>query len=276
MRVSNVAPNNNLFRKNALKNIRVEDDIQRGLKIVQFQSWVWLIALLPLFLGLIVWIILGTVELRIQAKGMIVSAEQLLHSDDFLKNKLNEHTKKVYALKKLLESKNILFNHHFITLSELHSAKEEYLAAEELLSAEIKSSQASTDKNKFTTHLYMIAFVNSLDGKKVFPGMNVYVLPNTISSYQYGYIKGRVFSVSQYPETKDYIYTYLGNSNLVDEFFTQGAPYMIKIKLEESAMTFSGLTWTTKNGAPLKIDPGVLSSANIIIKECSPWRLLLR
>jgi hypothetical protein len=63
--------------------------------------------------------------------------------------------------------------------------------------------------------------------------------------------------------------------NLVDEYFLNGPPFMVKIQLEENLHTRSGLTWTSQRGPPYLIESGTMVSADIVCKTCSPIHLLM-
>ena len=91
-----------------------------------------------------------------------------------------------------------------------------------------------------------------------------------------GYIKGRVASVSKYPASKELAYLYLGNMNLVDEFFSGSVPFVVKIKLEKNNKTMSGFSWTTHTGPLFKIESGSIVTSKIVNKLCSPLKLLTK
>lgn len=122
--------------------------------------------------------------------------------------------------------------------------------------------------------LEALVFVKHRDGKKVKVGMKVYVLPSNLSDYEYGYILGKVVEISQYPQSKESVYPYLGNATLVDEFFSTGVPFLAKIQLQKKIENPSGLFWTTQKGTPFKVKPGSTVSVKIISKEISPLKLL--
>jgi len=132
------------------------------------------------------------------------------------------------------------------------------------------------ESNNQTENLEALVFLSHNDAKNVIKGMTVYILPSILTAYDYGYIKGQVISISDYPASKESVNAYLGNMDFVNDFFASGAPYMAKIKLITNRQTESGLMWTTKRGAPLKIDPGTFVTARIIRNQVSPLRLLTK
>jgi len=83
-----------------------------------------------------------------------------------------------------------------------------------------------------------------------------------------------VAQVSEYPASKESVYSYLGNMNLVDDYFAGGAPFVVKIILEKNSQTLSGLAWTTPQGASFKMGAGSAVTVNIIQHQYHPYELL--
>ncbi len=154
------------------------------------------------------------------------------------------------------------------TIMSINIAKGDYLT-EKKISFIIVSNSASES-------LESLVFVSHNNGKKIVPGMKAKVLPDTISAYDYGYILAQIESISSYPASKETVFPYLGNSELVEEYFKGGAPFLVKLKLIEDKKTLSRLAWTSKKGAPHKIEAGTTVTAKIIYKKCSPLQLLVK
>jgi hypothetical protein len=192
-----------------------------------------------------------------------------------------EQEKSLQSLKYLLEKKQSLYAQHYITIDDLEKAKQEYLKAQENI-AYIPKLNIQHNNGLFTSvspsheSLNALVFVSHAQGKKMTTGMPVYLLPTFLSNYEYGYIKGKVREVSDYPASKEAVYSYLGNMNLVEEYFENGAPFVIKIEVEKNQDTISGLNWTTKQGAPFQISAGSSVSVKIISHQYHPYKLLTR
>ena len=271
----------NIFRQNAINNINSLDEIQNALKIINSAGWVWLLVSILALIGILVWGIKGTITLNIETQGIIFPTERLSESESIINQNINDHDEKIAVLEDLYKKKKKLFEKQYLTQVDLLKAKEEFIAAKEELSnpnknAYLKSSKLSSYAvvNSANTSLDALIFIDHAQGKKISQGMNAYILPNTFSAYDYGYIHGRVVSVSEYPISKQLAYSYLGNMNLVDDFFINGAPYIAKIRLQRSSDTNSGLAWTTRYGAPFSIQPGTIVLAKVTYKKCSPIKFL--
>lgn len=147
-------------------------------------------------------------------------------------------------------------------------------AGQQLLT--IVCDSTPVDRAKQDHKLEALIFVSQADGKKINHGMNAYILPNDLSVYDFGYIKGQVIGVSAYPATKESVYAYLGNASLVDHYFVNTVPYMVRIALTIKEQTKNQLLWTTKRGSAHCVKPGNAVSAKIIINRVSPLKLFLQ
>ncbi len=273
-----------LFRENAINSLNnVSEEIQACLKIVNVTSAGLIFALILALLAVVVWGVWGKVSITIPGSGIILAAEDLQRSENRLADSLKDRKEKMLFLEHLYAKKIKLYQKHYLTIVDLEKAKEEYQAAKEDLANVTKGNYLNISKpvfvNKPTSRhadLEALVFISHDEGKKVAVGMMVYLLPSTLSLFQYGYIMGEVINVSEYPASKESVYSYLGNMNLVDEFFMTGVPYLVKIKLIKNIMNKSGLEWTSKLGSPFQIEPGATLTANIISKNCSPLQLLIQ
>ena len=62
-----------------------------------------------------------------------------------------------------------------------------------------------------------VVYINSANGKRVKPGMEVQVSPTTVRREEYGFMKGQIRMVGEYPVTSDAVKAVTGNDQLVEE-----------------------------------------------------------
>ncbi|OGT62500.1 MAG: hypothetical protein A3E85_00625 [Gammaproteobacteria bacterium RIFCSPHIGHO2_12_FULL_45_12] len=155
------------------------------------------------------------------------------------------------------------------------------------LSGEIVARYISTGDN-ISTHqplftlmsegkpnvLEAIVFVSHLNGKKIKKGQRVYVLPDHLSAYESGYIKGKVISVTEYPAAKESMHAYIANEALIAPFYQGGAPFMVNVSLAADAGTVSHLAWTSIGGYQGLIQTGTTVTAKVVVRNCSLWQLI--
>lgn len=122
-----------------------------------------------------------------------------------------------------------------------------------------------------TKDLKIVIYVPVQTGKKILPGMNVDVSPSTVNKEEFGFMIGRVTSVSEYPLTTQSMFLTLGNEALVQEL-AKGDMAMLEVKVDliPDSSTISGYKWSTPAGPPQQIDSGTLVSASITVKQQKP------
>ncbi len=275
--------NPGLFRENALKNLNAIDQIESAFQVIQPAAWLWILIVMCFFISLATWGIMGNVSTHVKASGIILSASQLEQTERQIKQEIAQRQAKLSAMKTLLEQKRELYHKHYLTITDLEQSEDAYVAAEEDLINFSNKGHANTNLSVFSREsvttsvdLEALVFVSQQEGKKIRAGMAALIIPETLSAYKYGYIEGTVISISHYPASKDAIYAYLGNINLVDEFFAGGVPFMVKIKLGKNPQSASGLRWTTRDGAPFRIESGTRVFTRIINKKLSPLSILIK
>lgn len=269
-----------LFRENAIKRLYSLDEIHSTLKVVQPRAWAWIMSAMFLLASILIWGIFGQISMKIEAVGIVIPDEKFQQTEKLISENLHDRKMKLKTLKMLLDQKRVLYNKHYLTLVELEKAEEDYIAAKNdvITPPKIATSYSNEsiflDQNKKKKDLVALVFVKHIEGKKITIGMKAYILLNGLSAYEYGYLKGKVLTVSTYPASKEIAYAYLGNRDLVDEFFSNGSPFIVKIQLEKNNHSISGFTWTTRKGASFTIEAGSTVTANIIYSVSSPFKLL--
>jgi HlyD family secretion protein len=119
-----------------------------------------------------------------------------------------------------------------------------------------------------------IVYVSPAEGKNVKVGMPVKIAPSTVEVEEWGYIEGKVSSVSEYPATPEGMYRVLGNKELVNNFLKGTPPIAVQITLLSDSTTFSKFKWTSVKGPEVEIKSGTLCQADIIIETQKPIVLL--
>jgi hypothetical protein len=273
---------NGLFRENALKKLNSLDDMNDTFEVIGPGAWLWLCIALCFIISIGVWGVWGTVSSNVIATGILIPSKQFEQAEKLVHDEISQRKAKLKQLKELLDKKKQLFEKRYLTFNDIVQTEHDYsLAKDDLVNFSNKGyvntamSIFSPQEDTNLGDLEALVFVHHQEGKRIHAGMAALLMPTNLSAYQYGYIKGTVITISNYPASKEAVYAYLGNMNLVDEFFSHGVPFLIRIKLEKNSITQSGLKWTTKNGAPFKIESGTSVVAKVINNTCSPLSLLI-
>lgn len=269
-----------LFRESALKKLQGSQPSFASLEVIEPQTILYILAIIISLMGLAVWSAFAYIEVDVDARGVMLEGEKIKAAEKKYQANHQAREQILQSQLKLLSQKQILYEKHYITIDELEKAKLNYLNAEESLATTPKLINQPLD-NLFLTQkensrdLQAIAFVNAGNGKKIKAGMKVYLLPTTMSVYEHGYIKGEVSDISQYPVSKEIAYAYLGNMNVVDDYFTSGAPFVIKINIAKNNHD-GGLSWTRTHDPKPDISEGSATTVRVVTQQYHPYELLLR
>jgi HlyD family secretion protein len=115
-----------------------------------------------------------------------------------------------------------------------------------------------------------VIYIPAGDGKKVRPGMEIQVSPSTVKPEEYGFIIGRVDSVSLFPSTPNGMQRVLRNEQLAKELSQSGAPIEVAAELLKDSHTVSGYKWSSPQGPPISVFSGTLCNGNIVVGNKRP------
>jgi len=115
-----------------------------------------------------------------------------------------------------------------------------------------------------------VVFVASESGKRIKAGMEVQVSPSTVKREEYGFIRGSVGSVGEYPISPDAAMATVKNPELVKEFLGDSSKIEIRIALLTADGTPSGYSWSSSSGPPFKIDGGTPVRVSIVVDRRPP------
>lgn len=121
-----------------------------------------------------------------------------------------------------------------------------------------------------TVRMEAVIYVPAAQGGKILPGMEVRISPTTVNKEEYGFMLGRVISVSEFPATTESMMDTLGNEKLVSLLAGQGAPVMVQADLVADETTESGYRWSSSEGPSMSINSGTLIQSEVIISRVKP------
>ena len=126
-----------------------------------------------------------------------------------------------------------------------------------------------------TGPLEALVFLAAADGKKVQPGMAVRLAPVTVKPEEFGYITGRVRTVSSFPATAKGMKRVLQNDGLVTTLSAKGSPFEVFVTLTPDSATVSGYRWTSGAGPAVGLFSGTMATALVTERTQRPIELVL-
>lgn len=123
--------------------------------------------------------------------------------------------------------------------------------------------------------LEVVFYVPAEEGKKITPGMEAHIAPTIVKKEEYGFMLGRVISVSEFPATTQGMMTTLGSQELVSSLARNSAPIEVRIELITDNTTQSGYKWSSPKGPPITINSGTLCEGTVTISSQPPIRMVI-
>ena len=121
--------------------------------------------------------------------------------------------------------------------------------------------------------LFANAFFSADEAELIEPGMPVQVSLSMLNRQEFGSLRGVVGEVSRFRLSSDALNALLGNRQLVERFSRSGAPLAVEIEL--STRADGSYEWTTGRAAPFAVEPGMLVTVSVAIREQRPVTLVV-
>lgn len=126
------------------------------------------------------------------------------------------------------------------------------------------------DGNELSNKLKAVLYIPSQDGKKIKKGMEALVVPSTVQPQEFGFIKGKVTYISDFPITQQGMMTSVKNDQLAKGLLSAGPLFEVHVEFEKDANSYSGFRWTSAIGPNISIKEGTSCTGQITIKQENP------
>jgi len=123
-------------------------------------------------------------------------------------------------------------------------------------------------------NLEALAFIPAETAKDVVPGMGAEVSPSTVKREEFGFIRGKVKWIGEYPSSSAALMREFQNQSLVRSLTAEGPVTEVRVELMRDREAISGFQWSSSKGPPLKISGGTISQVTIVTSERRPVDVL--
>ncbi len=124
-------------------------------------------------------------------------------------------------------------------------------------------------------HLEVIAYIGSREAKDVRPNMQAEISPSTVKREEFGYLRGKVVAVADFPATPEAMMRNFENLPLVESIARAGPVTELRIRLESDRTSISGYVWSSPKSPPVTLSSGTLCTVEVVTKRQRPITLLL-
>jgi HlyD family secretion protein len=123
--------------------------------------------------------------------------------------------------------------------------------------------------------LDVLVYVPSVMAKQVRAGLEAQISPSTVRREEYGYLRGEVISVADYPATPAALMRNFQNEPLVQSLTGAGPVTELHVRLFGDDKTPSGYRWSSPLGPRMKLSSGTFVSAQIVTRRQRPVDLVI-
>lgn len=123
-------------------------------------------------------------------------------------------------------------------------------------------------------NLELVAYMSASQAKDTVVGMEAQVSPTTIKREEYGFMRGSVAYVADFPATEAALMRSFENESLARVIASQGPVTELRIALKDSSNTPSGFQWSTSKGPNLALSSGTMCTVQIVTRRQRPITLL--
>ncbi len=122
--------------------------------------------------------------------------------------------------------------------------------------------------------LEAILYVPARTAKEVRPGMAAEISPTEIRREEFGFVRGKVTFVADYPATEQALMRIFENAPLVQTLAADGAVTEVQVELQRDPATPSGYRWSSGSGPPGQLSGGTLCRGDIVTRTQRPASLV--
>jgi len=119
-----------------------------------------------------------------------------------------------------------------------------------------------------------ILYVPAERAKEVRAGMDAEISPTETRREEYGFIRGKVTFVADYPTTEAALMRIFENAPLARALASGGAVTEVHVEMQADPSTSSGYRWSSAKGTPGKLSGGTICVGDILTRKQRPVSLV--
>ena len=259
-----------LYRRRALERISSADQLDRAVRVTAPHMWVGLAALLLVVAAAIVWASVSTVPTTLSGPGFLIPLGGLREVQSPLTGTVSDLQ---------LQIGDHVVEDALIGHVTTNGGRSEPILApatgvvtetDALTHSYVSSGQRIAIVEPVGWPLVVYAYLPTNVAGDVGPGTPVRVTFGAGIGSSYGFAKGTVESVSQYPATSARLQFTLQDAGVIRTVQALGPANEVVIDLDQSARTPSGLVWGQGSGPPHALPAGLPATAVFIVGSHHP------
>jgi len=270
-------PLEHAFRKSALDRLMSPEKLDGLLEVTKPRGWLAVLALLAILLAAIFWAANSTIPITVPAQGVLLRGqgvslveapgEGIIHSIEVTPGQLVERGEVVAFIRQMGS---------IAPMPVLAPIAGQVLEVRLNPGNYVSGGVAIASIEPASGEITAIVYVNSVQANEITEGMRSLLALEGFPVEEYGYLVGKVQSISAFPSTRDGMLRVLGSEELVALQAGEGPQTEVRIALTTKADLPSGVSWTTSAGPPSALRSGTLLNAQIILRQIRPVNFIIR
>jgi hypothetical protein len=267
-----------IFRKVALERLSSPDQLDQLMRVTNRRGWLALVALTGLIVTAVVWGFLGTVATKVSGSGILVTRGGL---SGVLVSHPGEITNIHVGIGDVVERGQVvatLFRGEPMTDNRMSYVASQHEGRVVDIMADqgdyVHQGMRLLNLEPLDGRLEALIYVPLNDGKRIRSAMEVELALSTVRPEEFGYLLGRVMSMSAFPVTEQSMIRVLGIPELARQFSQGGQPYEIAVELLMDPESPSGYVWSSR-GPDLRVESGTSCTARIVVERQRPVSLVI-
>lgn len=264
-----------IFRQAALERLSSPEQLDQLMQVTTPRAWLALLALLGLIITVVAWSFNDTIPTQVLGQGILLRGDQVARVTapvSGLVRTVAVRPGDMIELDQVVAQIDTLDQGLFEVRSPVAGQVVEAGLAP---GGRVEAGATMIILENPAQALQAVVYMPAATGANVRPGMEVQVSPVNLKREEYGFVYGRVRSVSNYPVTAQAMLAVLGNEQLVAEFSRGGTPLELRIELVADPATPSGYSWSSSSGPPFLLNSGTIAQASITLSEKQPIYFVL-
>lgn len=273
--------NEGLFRKAALARLSSPERLDEHLRVIRPRTWLATAALAALVITATIWACVAELPQRTEGQGVLISPDSLLTvpspSGGVVVERLAEEGQRV------TQGEVLAIVGGFNRGGAATRTKVRSPAAGQLVetSTEVDAPIRAGDPvgrviRATSAPLRLITYVSPSVAAEFRRGMDARITPVSVSSDQFGFLRGRIDQISEFPASPAAILAAVQDPAIAKRLVStaRGVPIQVGVALER-AETPSGLSWSRGNGPDFPLHDGTLASLEVTTSERRPIDIVL-
>lgn len=257
-----------LFRQTALDEMASPERIDEYIRISSVSTFVILGGLLLFMCALLIWGVAGHVSENVKIQGVVFPFEGTrsvklpkdgVVRDLFVKRGDYVHAGDRLALVSIEQQFSVLFAPADGMVISSKDRSSQFVAYEPIVNLLRQDSSRCARE--------VIAFTTFENLRKLKVGMPVQVSPLDLPREKYGYMKGTIVGVDDYPLSKQEALNTLKVESFANDIFPEKATFAVRVLLTEDPEHAGKIHWSHAKEEDVHVDTGTFCNIQIVTKR---------